>query len=93
MGSYDNRLLLGFAMTTFPSDEEIRLKRIAEQKMRETANQNATSDIAFLKVENPNMSPEEEADTWQSLYIFHLKKLKGEYSFNERNARNAPPTF
>lgn len=69
-------------MTSFPSDEEIRLKRIAEQKMRETANQNATSDIAFLKVENPEMTPEEEADIWRSLYTFHMKKLKGEYPFN-----------
>lgn len=67
-------------MTSFPTDEEIRLKRIAAQEMRETAEQNATSDIAFLKIENPSMSPEEEADTWRSLVTFHIKKLKGEYS-------------
>lgn len=60
--------------------------------MRETAKQNADSDIEFLKVENSSMSSEEEADTWRSLYTFHLKKLKGELPFNERNAYNAPPS-
>jgi len=82
VGSHNNRLLFGFAMTSFPSDEEIRLKRIADQRLRDQANQNATSDMAFLKLENPNISPEEESDTWQSLYTFHLKKLKGELPFN-----------
>lgn len=61
-------------MVSFPSDDEVRLTRIAKQ--------NANSDMTFLKLENPTISPEEESDTWRSLYTFHLKKLKGEYPFN-----------
>jgi hypothetical protein len=57
-------------MVDFPSDDQVRLHRIAKQ--------NATSDIAFLKLKSPEMSPEEESDTWRSLYTFHLKKLRGE---------------
>lgn len=55
-------------------DETIRMQRVAKQ--------NANSDIAFLKLENPGITPEEESDTWRSLFTFHLKKLKGEYPFN-----------
>lgn len=79
---YSGRLRIGLQMTDFPTDEEIRIKRIEDQKTREIAKQNATSDVEFLKLENPSMSSEEEADTWRSLYTFHLKKLKGEYPFN-----------
>lgn len=62
-------------MAEFFDDEITRVQRVAKQ--------NANSDIAFLKLEHPDISPEEESDTWRSLYTFHLKKLRGEYPFND----------
>lgn len=62
-------------MSSFPTDDEVRLSQIAKQ--------NANSDMAFLKLESPSISPEEESDTWRSLYMFHLKKLRGELPFND----------
>lgn len=67
-------------MAEFFDDETIRMQRVATQ--------NANSDVAFLKLENPGISPGEESDTWRSLYTFHLKKLKGEYPFDGDQRRS-----
>lgn len=57
-------------MADFIDDETVRMHR--------TAKQHAADDIEVLKSANPLISPEEESDTWRSLYMHHLNKLRRE---------------
>lgn len=61
-------------MVSFPTDEEIRIQRVAKKR--------ADEDLAEVKKRSPDISPQETHDTWLSLYSFHLKKLKGKSASN-----------
>ena len=69
-------------MVSFPTDEEIRLGRLTTQQMRLVAHQRSADDVEFLKQKYPAMSSEEASDISRSLFIFHLKKVKGELEFD-----------
>ncbi len=70
-------------MVSFPTDEEIRLKRLTTAQMRLIAHQRSTDDVEFLKQKYPTMSSAEASDISRSLFIFHLKKVKGELEIND----------